>query len=464
MTAPNAELAARVDAAVRARREALIGQLGHDAVLWLALVPLWTRAAAEAAGFPARSVAEFVQRARDAGWCETRGSLRDGGAPGLRFWMPEDLRRDLVDQLRRHSGAAAREIAARVGRITQDSGAVVPGALQAWASLLILESTRTPALLLVDNVRVAVDRQDLGAAQEYVSAGEALAALLGGTMELAVDRSRRLLSLGRHRRMDARDLERYLDRQELSDAVDRLLRDEADQWALHLRGVGGVGKTMLIRYLAAGRYAAGRGQAPIPIARVDFDYMSPDYPVRRPVQLLLELADELSLHTASVGAADYALDRFRATAATAHEAFSGSRAGRAPAMEDERVLGAVSDFAGSLRRLPRVLLILDTCEELAKTGGRPGAAPAVTTTFEILERIHERAPNVRVLFAGRRPLPAHDYLSVQPVGGFTAGEARQYLTAVARPAVRGVLADAMIRQSPAPDDPDRVSPFDLALY
>src|SRR5262249_31191462 len=94
------------------------------------------------------------------------------------------------------------------------------------------------------------------------------------------------------------------------------------------------------------------------------------------------------------------------------------------------------------------------------------------------------------LLAGRRGLDDHDYLVVQPVAGFTVEEARAYLApghrgrprgdfiaprgrraAAPRPLTPG-LEDAMLSQSPAIDGPvpragelpERVSPFDLALY
>ena len=117
-------------------------------------------------------------------------------------------------------------------------------------------------------------------------------------MELAVDRSRRLLSLGTQRRQDGRALQRYLDRPELSRAVDRLLRSHAAVGAAPARRRRRR-EDDLIRYLASGRYAAKRDRPAIPM-RGGLRPRDPDYPVRKPVQLLLELADELALHTAGV--------------------------------------------------------------------------------------------------------------------------------------------------------------------
>jgi hypothetical protein len=480
MTTQDNEFEDRVAAAVRARRAASIEDLGRDGTLWLAAAPLWTRGAAQAASFPVPSVIDFVRRARDIGWCETRGSLRGEGSPGLRFWMPDEVRPSVLDLLgqggnRQRLAADARLIADRIGQQVPLRGArtraetEVPDALRYWARLL---SQSAPDLALVEEVAQAVDNEDLVAAQQLVTAGEALAPLLAGSMQLAADRARRLLSLGTRLRRDARALDRYLDRPELSGAVHALLRSDTSHWALHLRGVGGVGKTMLVRYLASGRYAAELGEPPLTIARVDFDHMSPDYPVRRPVQLLVELADELALYTAGEGRADQALARFTDRATSVHEALSSVREDHSAPMSNPAVLEAIDFFADTLRLMPRPLLILDTCEELDKADAGDPTAPAVSNTLTIIERINRRAPDVRVLLAGRRPLPDKDYLAVAQVKGFTTEEATRYLQAFASRRLPDELVRAMIRQSPAVDAdppdpgelPDRVSPFDLALY
>jgi hypothetical protein len=461
--------------AIRAERSATIDKLGREPTLWLAAAPLWTRYAAEATGFPTASVIEFVNQARDVGWCETRGSRLSQSSGELQFWLRDEVRREVIDILSRRDGTEllrrqAKEIAERVASATTP----LPATLRVWAELM---SQAVPERALVERVRLAVEADDLSHAQQLVTAGEALAPLLAGAVELAVDRARRLMNLGARRRQDGRALGRYLDRESLSDPVLGLLDPDTDQWALHLRGVGGVGKTMLVRYLASGRYAAERGSSVIAIARADFDHISADYPVRRPVQLLLELADELALHTAASTGADRALSSFRATATSAHEALSSLREESVPPLEHPLVLRAIDDFAQAIDRLPGVvLLILDTCEELAKVDAGNPAAPAVQSTLAIIKRLHDRAPLTRVLLAGRRPLPTRPYLAVEEVAGFTVGEARTYLTTFsARPLAPDVV-DTLIRLSPAvhvtvPSAgtspgalPDCVSPFDLALY
>jgi hypothetical protein len=329
-------LRAEVEAAVRDRRLAVISELGEDAVLWLAVAPLWTWAAAEAAGFPVSSVTSFVRQACDAGWCKMRGSLVGDAPADLVFWMPDEVRREAVDLLRDRYGsewsaqrprwigvaiAAAITAAGNLPTAAADAAAqptrraepveelmseeLLPGALVAWVDLMTGSPeptfSRPPSFasslasgvlperpeaqpagvgsgeLLVAWTQRAVAARELGYAQDLVAAGEAIAGVFAGSTEQALSRARRLLALGQRRRQDERALARYLDRPELSDAVARLLgRDQAARrrhatedghWALHLRGVGGVGKTMLVRYLASGRYAADRGWPEIPMAR-----------------------------------------------------------------------------------------------------------------------------------------------------------------------------------------------------
>ena len=161
----------------------------------------------------------------------------------------------------------------------------------AWAELCAEDDpVHIPALLL-DRVTEAVGARDLSHAQELVTAGVALEPVVQGLAESKLTRAKSVLDHGVERGRDAVALSRYLDREELSGAVADLLAPGTIKWALDLRGPGGVGKSMFIRYLKSGRFAEERGLRPIPIAGVNFDHVGPDYPARRPVQLLLELAD-----------------------------------------------------------------------------------------------------------------------------------------------------------------------------
>ncbi len=480
-------MTAELSDSLRSRRAATIDRLGREATIWLAVAPLWTRDVAVAAGTARWAVAAgtpwpditgFIEQAHAAGWCEIRGSLSDEEPGGVLFWMPDALRHDVLEILTGQEGPsliskavdiAERVLAAQELRSERADIGALPGALRRWAFLL---TQPAPDQALVGSVRVAVDDGDLGGAQQLVAAGEALAPLLAGTAELALDRARRLMSLGVRRRNDRRTLVRYQDRPELTAAITALWRPDTEQWALHLRGAGGIGKTMLIRDLASGRFAVKHDISAFPVIRADFDHISPDYPTRRPVQLLVELADELALHAAAVTRADSALSYFRAAATSAHELLSSSREQAGPVLENELVRRAVDAFAQALESLSGVLIVLDTCEELAKADAGDPNAPAVTATFDIIERIREQSSSTRVLLAGRRPLPDRDYLTVTHVEGFTVDEARNYLAEFSNRELDPALAEAMIRQSAAVDAdvprrdalPGRVSPFDLALY
>jgi len=103
------------------------------------------------------------------------------------------------------------------------------------------------------------------------------------------------------------------------------------------------------------------------MACVNFDHVSPDYPARKPVQLLLELADELALYAADSDQAYQALRAFYDQADSAHQGLSSLRDGSPRPLDDDLgVRDAVDAFARVIGELGGGLLILDTCEELAK--------------------------------------------------------------------------------------------------
>jgi len=477
MTAGFDELQAAVEEGIHEQRKATMEELGGpDLALRLAAPPLWTRTVAVNSGFfeEPEQISEFVQQASDVGWCETWGSLSADGPTELRFWMPDAMRRGVLDTLLLDGGRhavqdEARQIAASVIQCPED---VVPGELRAWADLCVNVSADDIPDALVERVKQAIADGDISRAQELASAGKALEPMVEGRALSAMGRVRRMLEREQRKSQDEFALGRYLERQELSSAVARLLAPDTDQWALHLRGAGGVGKTMFIRYLASGKFVKHQRLDPIPIARADFDHMPADYPVTKPVQLLLELADELALDTAFSTQADGALETFRYNAEWANQAASSLRESSPQLLDSVEDKQAIDAFADAINELGGALLILDTCEELAKwSAGNPDSL-AIRRTLDIVHRLHDRAPSVRVLIAGRRPLPARQWLAVQDVPGFTVGEARRYLAEFADRAVTGDLADEMIRQSPAIDEPPpapgelptRVNPFDLALY
>src|SRR4030095_7510639 len=94
----------------------------------------------------------------------------------------------------------------------------------------------------------------------------------------------------------------------------------------------------------------------------------------------------------------------------------------------------------------RPLLILDTCEELARLRNDGKLPENVAVTFEILEKIHDDVPQLRVIFSGKRPLarggfdwdwpscclPERTYLRLQEVVPFSDADAIGFLEHYAR--------------------------------
>jgi hypothetical protein len=212
----------------------------------------------------------------------------------------------------------------------------------------------------------------------------------------------RRIELLYRRTLDLGHLRRFLPRPEQIEEFWRLLDGDGTIWAVHYLGAGGLGKTMLMRQVAA-RLAPERG---IPTARVDFDHLSPEYPIAKPGQLLLELLDELQSFSANAQADSFAYS-FRAQVAQLHAAVTPGSNDPLARIHDEQFGEVLRTFCDFVRLLPQpVVLILDTCEELARRQAEGSTLPPVEATFEILERLHEEVPWLRVMFAGRRLLAA----------------------------------------------------------
>ena len=128
--------------------------------------------------------------------------------------------------------------------------------------------------------------------------------------------------------------------------------------------------------------------------------------MRRPGQLLIELAEELRWHNAEVE--DF-FETLQHQVMSFHERLSDAPPPphpldyiRNPEYQFHNVLSYFTDFLPKGRT--RVILIIDTAEELAKAPPVESILPSVAATFEILEKVHSGVPSVRVIFAGRRPL------------------------------------------------------------
>lgn len=292
------ELAKAFDQFLAKARSATLAQFDQDGLAWLCLVPDWTVPLASSCRFPtgSASIDQFVDDAVAAGLSKTWETIGPDGEPVRWFSATDDRRAELVQHLwRQDLVAEARKIADRLKKAAGSPARPASPALEIWTALVRAATARGSATKSAEalwlNVRNYVDNDNTGSALDWIYAGEALVPLLGAPMAVAVSRCRRYLERRYRRRIDDRYLRHLLPRREQEAEVAKLLDGPDSEWALHIIGMGGVGKTMLIRSLTAGPFAK---QRQIPVARVDFDHIDPDYPLSRPGQLLVELSVELS--------------------------------------------------------------------------------------------------------------------------------------------------------------------------
>jgi hypothetical protein len=336
-------------------------------------------------------------------------------------------------------------------------------------------------------------------ALRWIEAVEPFAQLFKGTLEAAITMARGKRELFYRRGDDERRLLHYYpppeerDRPASERAFDELLHDQ-EHWALHYVGGGGLGKTTLVRYIA-NRLAPSAGAA---VARIDFDLLNPDYPLREPGMLLARFAEDLRLQTGTelgaFAAFDAALESLNDW--IAHERSDG-RNGRVTV--DHPLFRRVIDgFARACLKLQRrIFLILDTCEELAKLRPDGSQPDNVKVTFDVLTALRATdtmKEQLRIVFSGRRALaseghgwtapssslPPRPFLRLFRVTGFSEAEARAFLTRYMeadRP-VPADLHDDILRLSrtgvedddtarflpPLADAAVRYNPYDIDMY
>lgn len=468
----------------RERLEQLASELGTEGLAWLAVAPTWTYGIAKAASFPTRSLGleQWLERAEEVALVEQEPAPRADSKLGREFWIAESDRSSVLDYLKSPhvlGDSGLRKVTAEVAKRLQSTtdGPELPVALGRWAALAsAAEQPAAAAQRLESEVEQLTRDQRLGEARAAVTAGDALARTLGGPhLGSAVDLGNRRLELAYREAGDERHLRRYFKRHHQERAFEALLDGRSPAWALHYMGMGGIGKTMLLRRITS-QIAKERRLA---ISRIDFDQQSPDYPVRKPGNLLLALALELRPH---VGTAGERLFR-QLTDATRelHEQLGAEPPPDDPLWnvkrpEFDRLLYAFLDL---LRSVPdrRIVLLLDTCEELTRVPVVNQILPAVEATFAILERVHDAIPEVRVVLAGRRPLassghewslkeideastwdrssglrpflPDRPFLALHEILGFTEIEAHDFLTEKwnLRLDRRGALEQAVLERS-----------------
>ncbi len=499
-----AQLQQQIDALLQQHLKGLLSGFAPESLGWLALPPVWTEALAQKCSFPTTGepLSAFLTRASAAGFCKRDRAPRRAQPGSASFSMPNHVRPTVLDALRHDPERGAAWLLQQVHTIGQrvaearksDPSLACPDVLARWSELAGEATNSLNANnWLSTRIDTLVNTAQTSAASAWIDTGAALANTFGGALGGTVRLGERRLELVYRQREQERYLKDYQDRPELIAPFEELISPHTEFHALHYLGMGGVGKTMLLRYIS-GKIARERH---IPVTRIDFDHLSPDYPVGRPGQLLLELAAELRAFSTSTQD-EQKFTQLRIANDELMEKLSAERAPADPLAnirrpEFDRVVRVFCDMLRLISGGDIVILILDTCEELARVTLAGGRRPSLEATLEILERVYDYAPSTRIVFAGRRiiatpgdepadsnttrryrsKLGRKDYLRVTQVRGFTEAEALEYLqrkqlklTDPAREAVldRSREQHTSFQDSATRHAQARYNPFDLSLY
>src|SRR5579859_1068929 len=492
-------------AEIAAEQEQHLSAIPEPALLWLALVPFWTVTLAEACHFPGadHGVRELFMSLYKEGFCEyvPAPPLWDEDADSLMprrsesgndcFNLTDALRGEVLQRAISNQGEARLlGMMQNIGVTIRETGlSDIPAPIARWAALAV--SAFDAVRAFEKQVVGLLAKNELNEVQGWIEAARWLETIAGTELTRMIDRMARRLELRHRRSYDEQFLTHFLRRDEQVAAFTALLKSSDKYWALHYVGPGGVGKTMLVRYLTT-RYFTEHDLKPS-ICRIDFDYLNPDYPTRAPGLLLDQISQELRLYGGDQ--ADKEFIRFDSLVRKLHERLGSANVSNlmpARLLDDSDFDQLIQTFIRAIGHLPQpIVLILDTCEELAKI--RPdGTIPEnVRATFAILARIHQDLSTLRVVFSGRRPLaragygwecptsphPERPYLRLHEIRGFDSQDARHYL--LDRAQVRAELVEAIIQKSldkgtidlfrwknqrNAPSSVTRYNPFDLALY
>jgi len=558
---------ARLEKVKQAERELRFENIPDQALLWMALPPGWTVPLADQCGFPGAErgkAQELFDRMHANGLVEMlKPPVRPGEtvSPSPVYVMNQSSRSEFLETYLRQSGESAfpqfsrkqfslskivqravqssertqgidilREVLGEIGqRVSKMSYGQkdVPGQVKRWAELAARSADAESLIGFFDEkVDQAFRKQDAGEILNWIEAARSLAELLAldlvTQMKIALGRAGRRMELLHRRRSDEGHLNAYLRRVEQVEAFNQLMDGPDELWALHYIGAGGVGKTMLIRDITVNLTAGGdpdqygcadvtgknpvKARTDIATARIDFDYLNADYPRLAPGLLLWSFAQELRAYDKTGRAnrlfdlADRKLNELRQLM-SADRYRTGERASQHPFFMD-----AMSLYIEAIQQLERrVLLVLDTCEELAKVSFDEAPFENVNETFRILRALHEGPrtlldenapssggiPSLRVIFSGRRPLASHGFgwscdssqlperpfLRLHDIRGFTHEEALTFLQCVRVPeplipvVIRASSPDAgsafdIKWDDPANRPPDlmRCNPYQLQLY
>lgn len=492
------ELELRWQAALTRHAEERHRQLLGETMVALACVPTWTQSLARRVlevNAKAAVPQSFAQLVADGSMQELRSPLREEQTPELiRFVMPTPLRAEVLSANFESPGGrpsvwhTMQELAITLRSLPPVSAD--PEDTRQWAELMATAGdSRQLADRIDGEIRNAKSSTDIYRILEVTHYVEPLfRELEDSSLDVTLLRAGRRLELLHRNDDDRAHLRNFLVRAEQRAALDTLVGPDDEHWALHLVGAGGVGKTMLLRYICS-EYAIGR----FAVARVDFDYLNPDYPRLAPGLLLWAFSEDLRAY-ATDARFDELMDQANNVLLKLHEELRANvTSGPTSIVENSAFQLALEYYTQALRTLNlSKLLILDTCEELARIRSDGSMPDSVRDTFQILEALHRGLPGLRVIFSGRRPLagagygwtcpsapkelPVRDALRLHEIRGFTHAEAARYLKMSKVPAA---LHAAIIARCPdvgrvvdaqwddpslAPAAEQRCNPYDLKLY
>ena len=455
-------------------RDSLLGETG---LARLALAPYWPGELA-AKGLNISGDVEGVLRSAVA-----QQLLNSGPGPlpwqAPVYWMNAGARDSALRRL-----AATRPLAFIRQQLTEAGGVMIQAAgenlvadltLWRWAQHaaaavsdanfnLVLSGYVDDALRQSEKTRQIASPEAL----RWIEAAEPLSETLRGGFEAAVAAAKRRFELFYRRGQDRRRLVNYFARGDADQAFLDLI-DKRTSWALHFIGAGGAGKTMLMRHISINLAK----QAEVACSRIDFDYLNPEFPQRNACLLLVALAEEFRLQAGPSSARAFA--SFQSVANTIYQRLEGSlRQGQmlhisVDSTEFREALKLFAEAINGMAEGRHPVVMLDTCEELAKvrTGGE--IPRNVADTFRILEALKAAVPDMRVVFSGRRPLPDKPYLQVHRIEEFSAEESRAFLTMYTANGSEGVEAALIPRivdlsRSSSQGGEPRYSPYDLDTF
>jgi hypothetical protein len=467
-------------------------KLSEDKMLLVAAVPTWTASLADYLHDVAVTPDDFKKLAVDGFMDAIESPLPVEQTRELtRFVMPDPVRAEVFERhiLNPEFYGHALESVSRMGQLMNGLGPefTMPEDTRRWAGLARF-SNDLPRLVdeLDERLRDAVDSATI---HRLLSAAQSLMPILGPQGELAISlamqRGSRRLELLRRKDDDLAHLRNFILRNDQMFVLERFLATDDRHWALHIVGAGGVGKTMLLRYLTSQFPSSS-----LAVTRIDFDYLNPDFPRLAPGLLLWAIGQDFRAYTRG---AITAFDEADQILKKLHEELRARITfDSTPTVEHPRFKEAIALYIAAIKSLHlTALVILDTCEELARI--RPdGTVPDnVRDTFRILEMLHDGLPELRVIFSGRRSLacqgdgwtcptaeklPPRPFLQLHEIRGFTHAEARVYLE---KAMVPENLREAIIQRCPdvgsvidvkwtepakAPAEVARCNPYDLKLY